>query len=735
MDVDAPSTLDASDTLDASNTLNTPRMPHASAAPPIVFGMAVTSPTSSPSALSQVLSSQQYALCTNTATLTNELYPNGVQEQQSVAAVGSALDKDHPSSSPGLLSATKDLSNLTINIYHYRVFDIPEIVRCIAEFLDKPSLAAACRISRLWSVHCTPLLWRHIEDKNWIHSNFCSAIAEKAIYVRSMRCKQRTDYQEIALCNFQRLLSISFQGCKEGFPDKERIIRRASNTLTTLAISGVTKELTEANVRTICGIKNLEKLKISATILPHPRLAILLDQCANLEFLSLSRVQFLNGADQGVDNNELVLDPVGETFLSERETERCYENTVQHPTKIKYLALKDASLSCHYLSEITKLCPNLLELSLARNEDMYMTGALVQSMAQTCPNLYALDISSCKLLDQETFLVVFQSFPGMTVINLSGTHIGDHELVILAESCRSISRLDIQYCTSITSQGLHNYLSRCSSTLRHLEASGVIMDPIAFDDNRWTCINLETLFVHVSLFEVPKEAALEATTLEQASTSTSELSEDAVSGLAIGNVTEDTVMVDANDETKESLFNTEESKTMFSMLDKYNEETREAMLVHKNDRDDGDNEFLDGEKNNLLDKASNPMASTESSTDAASSSSSSSLEIVPRRSRLHPIQDLKNVQYLGIMGHGPKLSRTSQGAGQLGLLHGFQSVKRLNVLELYQTFQLDDLKWIIESLPELCRIDAEKYNVSDEVMRAFYQEPWSKGVSIHRNEF
>lgn len=680
------------------------------------MGSQSLSPTLSPtqSAQSSNSGSPRSEGTVQVGTASTKLYASGVQSQPTTVAA--VTDKDpcpytsNNSNSPLLTSATNDLNNMTINIYHYRVFDIPEIVRCIAEFLDKPSLAVACRISHLWQDHCTPLLWRHIEDKNWSHSYFCLAIGEKAVYVRSMRCKHRTDYEEIALYDFPRLLSISFQGSKEGLNAKEIILQRVATTLTTLVLSAVSKELTAANVRTICGIKNLEKLKISATVVLHPQLATLLDQCSALEFLSLSRVQFQRESD----DDEWIF-PADGIHLSERETERCYEKTVQKTTKIKYLALKEVSLSCHYLSEITRLCPDLLELSLARNEDLYMTGTLIQSMARTCPSLYALDISSCKLLDRETFITVFQALSGLTIINLSGTHIADEELWLLAESCRNVSRLDIRYCTSITSQGMHGYLSRCSAALRHLEASGVMLDPSTFDDNKWTCSNLETCFVHIGIFGTAKS------TISTSSTTASD-----VNYAPLGDLTD---LMDLDPPAPDTLFGRigGAKDAILSMLTsgpKYEEGKREVDLVHKNDREEG----------SLASLAQDPLGDS-------SMSSLSSTASVHIRHPLHPIQELKNIQYLGLMGYGPKLTRnlgstssTSQQPTHLGLLHGFQSVKRLNLLELNQSFQLDDLKWLVESLPELCRVDAERYNVSDEVMKAFQEQPWSNGVQIHRYE-
>ena len=95
---------------------------------------------------------------------------------------------------------------------------------------------------------------------------------------------------------------------------------------------------------------------------------------------------------------------------------------------------------------------------------------------------------------------------------------------------------------------------------------------------------------------------------------------------------------------------------------------------------------------------------------------------------LHPIQDVSNVQYLGLMGCGPKLNRHTP----CPLLSGFRSIKRVHVLGLYQSFKQEDLEWLVESLPELCRIDAEKYNVSDEILGWFHST--YPHVRIYRQE-
>ncbi|KAF8939615.1 hypothetical protein BGZ58_009221 [Dissophora ornata] len=562
-----------------------------------------------------------------------------------------------------------------------RMFDIPEIIRCVAEFLDKPSLAASCRVSRMWATHCTPLLWKHVVDKHWRDGRFYASIRSQAHYIRTMKCEDKTDYEEMLLCDLPRLKAIAFHGSKEQMAIKEKVLAKASKTLTSLVLSSVCSVLSADTVKAVRNLTHLTTLKLHNVNLKRRQLAEILIDCENLGFLSLSRVQLQSldgdineGSDDGVSGN-LVLDNI---FSS--------QDVGPTVTKIKYLALKEISVSSAYLAGLIKNCPALLELSLARNENLPITTDMILTMKASCPRLYALDVGSCKRIDRETFSTLFSSLTQLTVINLSGTKVADEELLLLAENCKRVARLDIQYCTQITSNGLHQFLSHCGTSLRHLEASGVNIEPESFDWRQWTCTNLQILFVHIGLVGSPMPSRM--------------------SSLASGS-DENTNNSSISGQTGES-----SSSTYMAVDNVGNDKKRpqDAIAFPAT--------TLREIRNSLSDTANSAPDPTTNSMGPAATADQTFNETdvdVVMRHPLHPIQDVCNIQYLGLMGAGAKLTCATQNQ----LINGFRSVKRLHVLELYQAFKKEDLEWLVEHLPELCRIDAEKYNVSDELLKWF----------------
>ncbi|ORZ26766.1 hypothetical protein BCR41DRAFT_347885 [Lobosporangium transversale] len=591
-----------------------------------------------------------------------------------------------------------------------RMFDIPEIIRSIAEFLDKPSLAASCRVSRLWATHCKPLLWRHVVDKHWRYSKFYASIRTQAHFIRTIKCEDKTDYQELLLCDLPRLKSISFHGSREVMQIRDKLLDRVSKTLTSLVMSSVADRLPEETVIAVRNLRHLTTLKLMNVDLNRNQLGEILRDCRCLDFLSLSRVKLLATSDSNLvtfedeDASLIIAGNVSnDTNLYDSDDEGLILSSLQAEqttavTRVRYLALKEITVPLKYLIRLIRSCPELLELSLARNESMPLTADLTQTLKISCPRLYALDVGSCKQIDRETFISLFTSLTQLRVINLSGTRVADDELFVLAENCKNITRLDIQYCTSITSSGLHRFLSHCGTSLRHLEASGVTIDPTSFDRQyHWTCTKLQTLFVHVGLVgsTIPNKVPLSAISDSQNTSSAAIAStiEPAIPGIGSDSLsspsttpTEDVIGADKK-----------RPQDAVSLPSRYLEDSSGS-----------------GSRDSFSTLNNNSAAITSPlSTNINADSDGDVVMDHP----LHPIQDVCNVQYLGLMGCGPKL--TCQTTSQNQLIRGFRSVKRLHVLGLYQSFKKEDLEWLVENLPELCRIDAEKYNVSDELLKWF----------------
>ncbi|KAI1296366.1 hypothetical protein EDD11_007412 [Mortierella claussenii] len=621
------------------------------------------------------------------------------------------------------VTTTKTAAAATIATYplvNNRLFDIPEIIRSIAEFLDKPSLAASCRVSQIWAQHCTPLLWKHVVDKHWRDGTFYASIRKQAQFIRTIKCEDKTDYEEMLLCDLPRLKAMSLHGSREAMAVKDKVLYKVASSLVSLVLSAVAETLSNDTVLAVRNLKQLTVLKLLSVNLQRIHLAEILRDCKSLEFLSISRVQLwttgFGSPEQQQQQQDLAdgfWDITGTAASSSGlglEDDNSADTVVQgRRTRIRYLALKEISIEPLYLIQLIKSCPDLLELSLARNENMTFSTELIKTMQVSCSRLYALDVGSCKQLDRETFQALFTSITQLTIINLSGTRIADEELLLLAQNCKRVSRLDIQYCTAITSLGLHQFLSQCGESLRHLEASGVTIEPDSFDRHQhWTCRNLQILFVHIGLvgsiapskmFSTTTTAAM---TVASTSTETEVMSQGGARRIGVGD-------------------SSESCSSMMAAVDAVaNEKKRSQDGVTLSSKYPGERSISHDDSGS----GSGGSGSSLSPTGAAQEED----EEVTMTHPLHPIQEVSNVQYLGLMGCGAKLTQSTQNP----LIHGFRSVKRLHVLGLYQSFKKEDLSWLVKSLPELCRIDAEKYNVSDELLKWF--EEMYPDVQICRQE-
>ncbi|KAG0379555.1 hypothetical protein BGX24_012738 [Mortierella sp. AD032] len=634
------------------------------------------------------------------------------------------------SSSATALGAAAAEEEETYPLVQSRLFDVPEIIRSIAEFLDKPSLAKCCRVSKFWTTHCTPLLWRHIIDKHWRFGQFCASIQSQSHYIRSIKCDDKTDYEEMLLCQFPRLKGIAFHGSKESMTIREKIMAKVTNTLTSLVLTSVAADLSVDSAMAIQNLHQLTTLKIINMTVSHRLLADVLRQCENLDFLSLSRVQ--------LDDAPITAHGAGNGGPTLAGRNRALELV---PTRIKYLAMKEVAVSQEYLTGMVRNCPNLFELSFARNESLMITTDMIRVMQENCPRLYAIDLGSCKLLERETFTPLFTTLTLMTILNLSGTRVGDEDLSILAQKCLGLLRLDIQYCPHISSKGLHRFLSHCSSTLKHLEASGVVIEPEAFDDRAWTCTNLEIMFVHIGLIGSYEPYIPSTTKTRVGETVETKEQEDFDSKKQILAI-EPVIKVESPVSLLTRILTGATSASTSTSISASTSVTTNTPTTsdHHSQRHCKTAGTSTDTNIYTTNAGSNSIATITTSKGAGAGTTAPGVlsglrqghgqgqEDVEMKHALHPIQDVNQVQYLGLTGCGPKLNRNTP----CPLLSGFRSIKRLHVLGLYQSFKKEDLEWLVQSLPELCRIDAEKYNVSDEIL-AWFHSTYSH-VRIYRQE-
>ncbi|KAG0237366.1 hypothetical protein BGW41_000214 [Actinomortierella wolfii] len=623
---------------------------------------------------------------------------------------------------------------------HLRMLEMPEIISCIFEFLDKPSLASASRVNRHWRTYCTPIMWRHVVDRNWRHRTFCSLIANKAHWVRSIHCEMSTDYDQLLACKMEHLNTISFRGNHDSMDTKMAIVRNAAKTLTSLSLSGVASTLDTDVARVIHDLQRLSVLKITRTTITRSFLQMVFDGCRDLEFLSLRGITFELDTDSSRQ-------PSSRNLLKN-----------QPLTRVLYLNLRSVQLVDDDLVEIIEACPELRELSIAGNSSLKDFTRLAKCLRQSCPDLYALDIASCVEIVDDHFTALWSVLgPQLKIVNLAGTKLSDKELALLARECRSLTRLDIQYCTSISTKGLHEFMCTVSPTLQQLEASGITIDPEEIDDREWVCSGLKILVIHINLFDrrrlcpdIPQDQVQELGFSSSSTNSTTLTPAEITAMTALRDVgasaaaSVETDIVDDPDQLFQISGSSDGSSTISLRLD-------EDIVMESPPKDDvSEHGFFGSSINCNMDNNSNRSSNkgchghsktkeaqqevkSISTTDnmlqerqryweetetiwsvKTDQSSEAASEPRCRRHLYHPIQRLRKLHYLGLMGVGAaKLTESSVGE----FIHAFDQVDHLDLSGLSHAFKQEDLTWLIESLPNLFQIDAEHYHISDDLRK------------------
>ncbi|KAF9977451.1 hypothetical protein BGZ73_005949 [Actinomortierella ambigua] len=630
---------------------------------------------------------------------------------------------------------------------HLGKLEVPEIISCIFEFLDKPSLASASRVSRTWRRYSMPLMWRHVADRNWRHRTFHSLISSKANWVRTLHCEGSTDYDRLLACNMACLSSISFRGSYDSIDTKLAIIQNTHKTLSSLSLSGVATTLSTDVAQVIQGLKRLSVLKITRTSITGSFVRMLLDGCPGLEFLSLRGIT-LQTTPTTDDTHPQLRTP-----------------DMSHPiSRILYLNLRNVDISDDDLVYIAEACPELRELSIAGNSSLANFKNVAKTLHQSCRHLYALDLGSCMELTEDHFTALWTMLgPQLKIVNLAGTKLDDKSLVLMARECQSLTRLDIQYCTTVSTQGLHEFLCTVSQTLQQLEASGVTIDPEQIDDREWVCSGLEVLVIHINLFDRQKicpagppkcvhEMSTSSSSTTTSSTSTTTSADTTPTSLSTS-VLEDTGETsspamrrptggDSHLTHKTSLLRLDEDVIMesppaeavpkseiicgssCSAPSPTNSADNDINTPSRGQTRPREDEHPQKETNATM---TDPIQQDGTLAIAATEATNAAALTKMRRHRHHPIQRLTKLHYLGLMGTGAgRLVESSVG----DFIDAFGQVDHLDLSGLSQAFRQQDLTWLIKSLPSLYQVDAEHYHISDD-LRKWCRKEFPE-IAIHR---
>lgn len=152
------------------------------------------------------------------------------------------------------------------------------------------------------------------------------------------------------------------------------------------------------------------------------------------------------------------------------------------------------------LKPLLVLADQLESLSFAYNQNLDAEG--LQPLFEACHELKSVNLNHCPLVDEDLLFILAQYNTALRALFVSGTHISDDGLSLLATklSKKSFTSLDISFCRLITDFGLTSIAETCTN-LKFLNLCG--LNRISDVGTRTLCskcwyleyLNLEDLFL------------------------------------------------------------------------------------------------------------------------------------------------------------------------------------------------------------------------------------------------
>ncbi|KAF9356811.1 hypothetical protein BGX34_009734 [Mortierella sp. NVP85] len=346
--------------------------------------------------------------------------------------------------------------------------EIEEIVNEIVLYLDKRSLHCCVSVSRVFYRASIRVLWTSVHWKNFAHPDiFLSEFDRYGRYIVELHDNHNADLARIArICTNLYELRLNWTS-----PTDEKLedVVRSSPKISFLSLYSC-HFLSTKSLLYIARLSRLRRLELRNMVkMDGPSLVVLLKSCPLLEYLALEDVRL----------NRTTLDSLGTT-----------------PLKITTLALTRSSPTGSLVQNILNNSPDIKEMSLARNVHSSLSMDNLLPHQNVYRHLSNLNLESCKLISSETILAIIQASFELERVNLSGTHVDDEALEILAVQCTKLTSLNIALCPIITDQGLLRALGNCKGlSFLDISTMDTLSAAIFKRDASWGCTDLETLIM------------------------------------------------------------------------------------------------------------------------------------------------------------------------------------------------------------------------------------------------
>ncbi|KAF9960187.1 Dynein regulatory complex subunit 6 [Mortierella alpina] len=344
--------------------------------------------------------------------------------------------------------------------------EIEEVLLEIVLHLDRQSLHSCVSVSKIFYRASIRALWTTVRWKNLIGNNsFLTQFERYGHYAVELQDNFNADLDMIAqVCTNLRELRLTWTqvrdenlGCiLRSAPKISRLFLFSCSPLTSLALSHIGK---------LAGLRRLELKNYNHV--DEPSIVALLRSCPVLEHLVLEDVR-LNG---------ILLDSLGET-----------------PLNIKILALTRSAPSGSLVKNLLRNSHSIQEFSLARNVHVALSVDELLAIQDSYRHLSNLNLESCKGLDNDALLVLFQTCSSLVRVNVSGTRIEDSSLDALAANCPELRNLNLAWCAHITDEGLLRLLRSCRGlTFLDISTMDKLSAAIFYPGDSWACSRLQTL--------------------------------------------------------------------------------------------------------------------------------------------------------------------------------------------------------------------------------------------------
>ncbi|GJJ78487.1 hypothetical protein EMPS_10846 [Entomortierella parvispora] len=297
-----------------------------------------------------------------------------------------------------------------------RALEIPELLALIARHLEKPDLAAACRVNKSWFVPFAEQLWRSLQFQDISESGgkLLQSLPRYAIYVYTICFPSYCDLSQLILTpDLSHLTSLTFFEVPYESQAVIQDILRQNPLLDYLTIElGIDiPEEKEAKardmVKTMLRLKRLETLSFRNNWVTSKLLESLVWGLPKLSYFCFQTIEFRPHIEEKLEA-EGVPDEDDEDYL---EADELVAFQLQRPLLLEMVKMKSPGRLFGSMVKILQSSPLLTRLEWSESEehnDLFDADLrfLTQAVHKSCPKLEDVDLG-CEWMRSGDFYHLF----------------------------------------------------------------------------------------------------------------------------------------------------------------------------------------------------------------------------------------------------------------------------------------------------------------------------------------